>query len=120
MRRPETFDLSLEPPFCAGVASRPTRQAAPRPAGLRFFPAWRTPPGRCAPCGEGIIQAPGLHDPFPARPDDPDERLAITQNGGSRLKLRRGLAQPVPGAAGTSTSLWGTQAKRSGTRHSSA
>ena len=65
MRRPETFDLSLDPPFCAGVASRP----------------------------------------------------AITENGGTRLKLRRGLAQPVPGAAGTSTGLWGEQAKRSGARH---
>ena len=44
MRRPETFDLSLDPPFCAGVASRPARQAAPRPAGPRFFPAWRSHP----------------------------------------------------------------------------
>ena len=42
----------------AGVASRPARQAAPRPGGARFFPAWRSPPGRCAPRGEGIIQAP--------------------------------------------------------------
>ena len=33
------------------------------------------------------MKAPGLHDPFPARPDDPDERLAITQSGGSRLRL---------------------------------
>ena len=65
MRRPETFDLNLDPPFCAGVASRP----------------------------------------------------AITQNGGSRLKLRRGLAQPVPGAAGTSTGLLAKQAHRSETRH---
>jgi hypothetical protein len=32
------------------------------------------------------MKATGLHDPFPARPDDPDERLAVTQNGGSRLK----------------------------------
>jgi hypothetical protein len=31
------------------------------------------------------MKATGLHDPFPARPDGPDERLAITQNGGSRL-----------------------------------
>ena len=39
------------------------------------------------------MKAPGLHDPFPARPDDPDERLAITQNGGSRLRLPpRGMA----------------------------
>ena len=45
-----------------------------------------TPPGRCAPRGEEAPQAPGLHGPFPARPDDPDERLAITQNSGSRLR----------------------------------
>ena len=32
------------------------------------------------------MKAPGLHHSVPARPDDPDERLAITQNGGSRLK----------------------------------
>ena len=32
-------------------------------------------------------------------------------------KPRRGLAQPVLGAAGTSTGLWGEQAKRSGARH---
>ena len=63
------------------------------------------------------MKAPGLHHSFPARPDDPDERLAITQNGGSRLKLRRGLAQPVPGAAGTSTGLWGEKAQHLGTRH---
>ena len=33
------------------------------------------------------MKATGLHNPFPARPDDPDERLAITQNGGIRLNL---------------------------------
>ncbi len=33
------------------------------------------------------------------------------------LNLRRGLAQPVPGAAGTFTGLWGKQAHRSETRH---
>ncbi len=32
-------------------------------------------------------------------------------------KPSRGLAQPVPGAAGTFTGLWGKQAKRSGARH---
>jgi zinc transport system ATP-binding protein len=31
------------------------------------------------------MKATGLDDPFPARPDDPDERLAVTQNDGSRL-----------------------------------
>ena len=31
------------------------------------------------------MKAPGLPGPFPARPCDPDERPAITQNGGSRL-----------------------------------
>jgi NADH-quinone oxidoreductase subunit E len=31
------------------------------------------------------MKATGLHDPFPARPDDPDERPADTRNGGSRL-----------------------------------
>ncbi len=44
------------------------------------------PSGRCAPRGEGITKAAGLPNPFPARPDDPDERLAITQNGGSKLR----------------------------------
>ena len=33
------------------------------------------------------------------------------------LELRRGLAQPVPGAAGTFTGLWGKQAHHSGMRH---
>jgi glutathione S-transferase len=33
------------------------------------------------------MKAYGLHDPFPARPDDPDERPAITQHGGPRLTL---------------------------------
>ncbi len=32
------------------------------------------------------MKAPGLQDPYPARPDDPDERPAITQNGGTRLR----------------------------------
>ena len=32
-------------------------------------------------------------------------------------KPSRGLAQPVPGQAGTFASLWGNQAKRPGTRH---
>jgi hypothetical protein len=81
--------LNLDPPFCPGVASRPARQAAPRPGWASFLPCRVVPPGRCAPRGEGIIQAPGLHNPFPARPDDPDERLAITQNGGSRLNSQR-------------------------------
>ncbi len=36
------------------------------------------------------MKAPGLHDPFPARPDEPDGRLAITQNGGSRLGATTG------------------------------
>ena len=31
------------------------------------------------------MKAPGLHNPFPARPDEPDERPAITRDGGSRL-----------------------------------
>ena len=31
------------------------------------------------------MKAAGLPDPFPARPDGPDERPAITQNGRSRL-----------------------------------
>ncbi len=35
------------------------------------------------------MKATGLHDPFPARPCDPDERLVITQNGGSRLEPDR-------------------------------
>ena len=39
---------------------------------------------------QGRAKAPGLHDPFPARPDDPDERFAITQNGGSRLSTGSG------------------------------
>jgi len=33
------------------------------------------------------MKATGLHDPFPARPDDPDERPAITRTGGTRLDL---------------------------------
>ena len=33
------------------------------------------------------------------------------------LNLCRGLAQPVPGAAGTFTGLWGKQAQHLGTRH---
>ena len=78
-----------------------------------FLPCRAVPPGRCAPRGEGIIQAPGLHDPFPARPDDPDERLAITQNGGSRLRqlvtayrprCSRGRSQ-VSGTIGPSRSI---------------
>ena len=32
-------------------------------------------------------------------------------------KPSRGLAQPVPGADGMFTSLWGKEAKRSRTRH---
>jgi len=32
-------------------------------------------------------------------------------------KPRRGLAQPVPGAAGTFTSQWGNLAQHYGTRH---
>ncbi len=80
--------LSLDPPFCAGVASRRACQAAPRPGGHRFLGFWRTPPGRCAPCGDGAPQATGLRGPIPTRPDDPDERLASTQNGGSRLRAR--------------------------------
>ena len=31
------------------------------------------------------MNATGLHDPFPARPDDRGERLAIPQNGEFRL-----------------------------------
>ena len=42
------------------------------------------------------MKATSLHNPFPARPDDPDERLAITQNGGSRLT--RSSAPPRGGA----------------------
>ena len=38
-----------------------------------------------------------LDEAFPARPCDPDERLAVTQNGGSRLNLvggaRRALSE---------------------------
>ncbi len=90
--------LSLEPPFCAGVAARRARQAAPRPGGLRFFGLWWSPPRRCAPCGDGAPQATGLRGPIPTRPDDPDERLAITQNGGSRL--RRAISIPLCGEDG--------------------
>jgi hypothetical protein len=39
------------------------------------------------------MKATGLHDPFPARPDDPDERLAVTQNGGSRLSATKILTK---------------------------
>jgi len=78
--------LSLDPPFCAGVASRRARQAASRPGGHRLFGLWWFPPGRCAPWGDGAPQATGLRGPIPPRPDDPDEHLAITQNGGSRLR----------------------------------
>ena len=54
------------------------------------------PLGRCAPCREGTIPAPSLDDPFPARPCDPDERLAITQNGGSRLSSQlQGARRPA-------------------------
>jgi len=35
--------------------------------------------------GMGPHRPTGLRGPIPTRPDDPDERLAITQNGGSRL-----------------------------------
>ena len=48
------------------------------------------------------MKAPGLHNPFPARPDDPDERLAITQNGGSRLSRR---AARAPGVVADDTRL---------------
>ena len=53
-----------------------------------FLPYRAVPPGRCAPRGEEVMKAPGLHHSFPARPDDPDERPAITQNGGPRLANR--------------------------------
>ena len=72
--------------MCAGVASRPTRQDASRPGRARFSVSSSAPPGRCAPCRDGAPQATGLRGPIPTRPDDPDERLAITQNGGSRFK----------------------------------
>ena len=73
-------------------------QPSRTPRGPRFFSFGVVPPGRCAPCREGIMKAPGLHDPFPARPDDPDERLAITQNGGSsahRPTARRISLRPI-------------------------
>ena len=35
------------------------------------------------------MKATSLHNPFPARPDDPDERLAITHNCGPRLSAGR-------------------------------
>ena len=57
--------LNLDPPFCAGVASRPARQAAPRPGWARFFSFGVVPPGRCAPCGEGIMKATSRHNPSP-------------------------------------------------------
>jgi len=42
------------------------------------------------------MKATGLHEPFP-RPDDPDERHAITQDGGSGAELsRRGVWIRVP------------------------
>ena len=70
--------------------SVPKARQGRSPAGWGpFLPFGVVPPGRCAPRGEGIMKAPGLHNPFPARPDDPDERPAITQNGGSWLSLCR-------------------------------
>ena len=47
--------LSLDPPFCAGVASPYRRRArgAPRPAGPRFFPAGRSHPDGALRAGKG-------------------------------------------------------------------
>ena len=42
------------------------------------------------------MKVPGLPDPFPARPCDPDVLLAITQNGGSRF----GRSVLITGAGG--------------------
>src|SRR6187401_2694744 len=75
---PRAADSSPDLSSGAGVASRPARQAAPRPGGPHFFGLLEGPPGRCAPRGEEVEQAPGLPDSLPARPDDPDGRLAIT------------------------------------------
>ena len=42
------------------------------------------------------MKATGLHEPIP-RPDDPDERLAVTQDGRSGAKLSRwGVWMRVP------------------------
>ena len=43
------------------------------------------------------MKATSLHNPCPARRDDPDERLAITPNGGSRLNVHSKLVVAVGG-----------------------
>ena len=62
--------LSLDRPFCASVAARPARQAAPRPGGTRFFSVGRSHPDGALRAWEGIMKATGLNDSFPARPDE--------------------------------------------------
>ncbi len=46
------------------------------------------------------MKATGLNNPFPARPDDPDERPAITQNGGTRLRSGKDIDRLVGRRAG--------------------
>ena len=65
-----------------GRCSSSGRQAAPRPGLNAFLLCRAVPPGRCAPRGERMMKATGLHNPFPVRPDDPDGRPAITRSGG--------------------------------------
>ena len=48
--------------------------------------------------------------PLPARPDDPDERLAVTQNGGSRLSALAGVAH-------TRANVWRYEPGAKGRRH---
>jgi len=50
------------------------------------------------------MKATGLQDPFPALPDDPDERPAITQDGGSSLRPARPESQDASCASAVSRS----------------
>ena len=77
--------LSLDPPFSVGGASGLARQGAPRPGATPPAEPVGLAPGRCASHADRVIQASGLQDTLRVRPDNPDRRPAITQNGGSRL-----------------------------------
>ncbi len=61
------------------------------------------------------MKAAGLPDPFPARPDGPDERPAITQNGRSRLPtVTVGLDIGTTGVKAVAVGLDGEIVSRAG------
>ena len=70
--------LSLDPPLCAGVASRPAHKDAPRPGGTRFFSVGRFHPDGALRAGKGSCRLPACLIPSP--------RVLVTRTSASRSR----------------------------------